>query len=55
MENRFLKKGELLDREIAAALRQAANDYENGEILEVRDALEEIVEAINEFEDSDCS
>ncbi len=47
---RFFKNGELKDKKIAAALRQAAIDYENGAILEVRDMLLEIVCAINEFE-----
>lgn len=55
MENRFLKKGELRDKELLAALKQAAIDYEDGAIVEVRDTLAEIVEAINEFEDSSCS
>ena len=48
---RFFKNGDLQDREIIAALQQAAEDYENGEIAEVRDLLAEIVNAIDEFED----
>lgn len=45
------KNGELNDNAIAAALRKAADDYEDGEIIEVRDLLAEIVEAIDEFSD----
>lgn len=47
---RFLKNGELEDQKIVAALRKAADDYENGEIIEVRDLLQDIVDAIDEFE-----
>ena len=47
---RFLKNGELEDKKIVDALRKAADDYENGEIIEVRDLLQDIVDAINEFE-----
>ena len=50
MEMRFWKKGELEDQKIVDALRQAAKDYENGAIAEVRDVLIEIVNAIDEFE-----
>lgn len=50
MYNRFYEKGELKDEEIINALRQAAKDYENGEIAEVRDVLAEIVFAIDDFE-----
>ena len=50
MGNRFFANGELKDKKIAAALRQAANDYENGEIAEVRDLLLEIAAAIDEWE-----
>ena len=46
----FFKKGELQDEKIAAALRQAAEDYENGEILEVKGVLIDIINAITEFE-----
>lgn len=51
MANRFFASGELKDKKIAAALRQAAKDYENGEIAEVRDLLLEIAAAIDEWED----
>lgn len=46
---RFYKHGELDDERIVAALQRAARDYENGAIIEVRDALAEIVGAIDEF------
>lgn len=47
---RFLKNGELEDQKIVAALRKAADDYENGEIIEVRDLLWDIVDSIISFE-----
>ena len=47
---KFFKKGELQDKQIAAALHQAAEDYENGEIVEVKDVLIEIINAITDFE-----
>lgn len=31
-------------------LRSAADNYENGELIEVRDLLQDIVDAIDEFE-----
>ena len=51
MDSKFFKKGKLQDKKIIAALRQAAEDYENGEIIEVKDALIEIINAITDFED----
>jgi hypothetical protein len=51
MSNKFIANGELKDEKIAKALRQAAQDYENGAIAEVRDLLADIVNAIDEFED----
>ena len=48
--SKFFKKGELQDEKIATALRQAAEDYENGEIAEVKDTLIEIINAITDFE-----
>ena len=48
--SKFFKKGELQDKKIAAALRQAADDYENGEIIETKDVLIEIINAITDFE-----
>lgn len=50
MESKFYKKGELKDKEIVAALKQAAVDYENGEIAEVRDLLVDIVNGIDNWE-----
>ena len=47
---RFYRDGKLEDREIESALHQAADDYANGELIEVRDLLQEIVDAIDEFE-----
>lgn len=46
---RFIKRGELEDERIINALNTAARDYENGELIEVRDLLLEIVAAIDEF------
>lgn len=45
--NRFYKNGRLSDTEIAIALSDAVNEYENGEVIEVRDKLAEIVSAID--------
>ena len=50
MEMRFFKNGQLKDKEIIKALQQAAVDYDNGEIAEVRDLLVDIVQAIDEFD-----
>ena len=50
MANKFFAKGELKDEKIIAALKRAANDYENGEIAEVHDLLLEIAAAIEEWE-----
>lgn len=47
---RFFKKGELLDQKIISALNQAAQDWENGEISEVKDLLLDVIAAIREFE-----
>ena len=54
MANHFIKKGskELKDDKILKALKQAAKDYEDGAIAEVRDVLADIVEAIDEFIDN---
>lgn len=48
--NRFFIYGELQDYEIKEALVQCAVDYENGEILEVKGVLIEIINAISAFE-----
>lgn len=47
----FRHDGEIVlnDRKIIRSLLKAAEDYENGEIIEVRDLLAEIVYAIDEF------
>ena len=50
--SKFFKKGELQDKKIVAALRKAAEDYENGEIAEVKDELIDIINAITDFEQS---
>lgn len=50
---RLFKNGELEDEKIVLALHKAADDYKNGEIIEVKDKLIEIVNAITEFEDSE--
>lgn len=52
METKFYKNGELKDQKIIKALAQAAKDYEDGAISEVRDTLAEIIEAIDEFDNS---
>lgn len=52
MDNAFYAAGVLDDHGIAAALRKAADDFENGEIVEVHDRLVEITEAIEEWEDA---
>lgn len=46
----FFRNGELKDRKIIEALHRAAEDYENGEIVEVKDVLIEIINAITDFE-----
>ncbi len=53
MANKYFENGDLNDNEIVAALQQAAKDYENGEIAEVRDLLLDIVDAIDEWEDAE--
>ena len=49
--NDYFKKGALQGQQVVAALRQAAEDYENGEIAEVQGVLFEIVDAITEWEE----
>lgn len=48
--SKYFKKGELQDKQIVAALHRAAEDYENGEIIEVKDELIDIINAITDFE-----
>lgn len=47
--SKFFKNGKLKDKKIVAALRKAAEDYENGEIIEIEDVLIEIIDAIHDF------
>ena len=49
---KFIRGSALQDAEIAKALRKAAEDYENGEIIEVKGVLIEIINAITEFENN---
>lgn len=51
MSLKYIKNGCLQDKRVVFALQQAARDYENGAIIEVRDTLLEIVAAIDAFED----
>lgn len=49
-ENRFANNnGSLKDKKIADMLRKAADSYENGEIVEVLDTINEIAEALEIF------
>ncbi len=50
MTTGFYKHGKLQDKEIVSALRKVADQYENGELIEVRDLLQDIVDSIDEFE-----
>lgn len=45
----FFKNGELDDKKIVEELHKDVNAYENGEIIEVRDSLAEIINSIDEF------
>lgn len=49
--SKFFKHGELQDKKIVTALHKAAEDYENGEIIEVKDVLIDIINAITDFDD----
>ena len=51
MSNPFINNKGLCDEKIVQALRKAANDYENGEISEVQDTLQDIVWAIHVFDE----
>ena len=42
---------ELKDKKIIAALKQALKDYEDGAIIECRDELADIVNAIDAFDE----
>lgn len=50
--SKFFKNGELQDKQIVATLHKAAEDYENGEIVEVKGVLIDIINAITDFEQS---
>ena len=50
---RFFKNGKLEDKKIEEALRKAADDYANGELIEVRDLLLEIINAIDAFDEAE--
>lgn len=50
---RFMKNGKLEDKKIVNALREAVGAYEDGELIEVRDLLQDIVDAIDEFESNE--
>lgn len=47
------KNHELKDKEIIKALKQAAEDYENGELTEVQSVCSAIAYAIQEFANED--
>ena len=49
----FFKNGQLQDKKIVDALRRAADDYEDGAIIETRSLLQDIVDAIDEFTDAE--
>ena len=42
--------GTLKDKEVVADIRKAADMYENGELIETRDMLLEIINAIDDFD-----
>lgn len=46
---RYIKDGDLQDEEIITSIYAAANEYENGEVLEARDRMLEIIAAIDEY------
>jgi hypothetical protein len=50
MKNKYFENGELKDNEICTALIKAEKDFKNGEILEVMDELQKIINAIKKFE-----
>lgn len=53
MDNRFYQNETLQDKLISNTLKELAVDYENGEIVEVKDTLWEIIQAIEKFIDRD--
>lgn len=50
MKSKFYADGELKDEKVIEALTQAKEMYENGEIVETKEVLTEIVKAIELFE-----
>ena len=49
----YIIRGELQDERITASIYAAEQEYENGEIIEARDRLLEIVAALDEFIDTE--
>ena len=49
----YIIRGELQDERITTSIYAAKQEYENGEIIEVRDRLLEIVAALDEFIDTE--
>lgn len=49
----YIIRGELQDERITASIYAAKQEYENGEIIEARDRLLEIVAALDEFIDTE--
>lgn len=45
----FYKDGELNDKRVIEALNKAIEDYKDGELIEVRDTLLEIINAIDDL------
>ena len=48
-KNKYLKNGELQDNTILTAIQSAYHDYFDGAIVEARDTMVEIVNAIDEW------
>lgn len=46
---KFIKNGQLNDTLVLAAIKTALDDFENGAIMEARDTLADIVNAIDEW------
>ena len=44
---KYIKNGELKDKEIVEAIHIAAKEYEVGALLEARDRLQGVIDAIN--------
>lgn len=50
MKNKYFENGELKDEQIYNALLQAADTYKKGDILDVWDELQKIINAIKKYE-----